>query len=66
MGEREEVIGIDLEQLFARIGLQHVDQRLAVVAVRIVAAAIQRSGDLAAQNRDNIHGGDLERARRWR
>ena len=43
---------VDLEQLVARIGLQHVDQRLAGMAVRIEAGARQHGVDLAAQIRD--------------
>ena len=37
--EGEQQFLVDLEQLVARIGLQHVDQRLAGMALRIVAGA---------------------------
>ncbi|MDZ7712920.1 MAG: hypothetical protein U5L06_07305 [Rhodovibrio sp.] len=47
-----EVVLADLEQLVARVVLQDVQQRLAVVAVRAEAALLQHPVDLAAQQRD--------------
>ena len=52
MRELEERVLVDLEQLVARIGLQHVDQRLAGMAVGIEAGAREHGVDLAAQIRD--------------
>ena len=52
--EREmiERVLVDLEQLVARIGLEHVDQRLAGMARRIEAGAADDAVDLAAQIRN--------------
>ena len=47
-----ERVVVELEQLVARIILQHVDQRLAGMAVRIEAGAPHDGVDLAAQIRD--------------
>ena len=51
MAQREliERVLVDLEQLVARIGLQHVDQRLAGMALRVEAGAREHRVDLAAQ-----------------
>src|SRR6185437_9744677 len=46
-----ELILGNLEQLVARIGLEDMRQRLAVMAVRIEAAAPQHAGDFEAQER---------------
>ena len=53
-GEREVMqrVLVDLEQLVTRIVLQHVDQRLAGMAVEIEAGAVHHRFDLAAQIRD--------------
>ncbi len=53
-GERElvERVFVDLEQLVARIGFQHVDQRLAGMAVLIEAGAADDVVDLAPQIRN--------------
>ena len=48
--EMIERVLVDLEQLVARIGLQHVDQRLAGMRLRIEAGAGQHGVDLAAQD----------------
>jgi hypothetical protein len=48
-----ERVLVDLEQLVARIGLQHVDQRLAGMRLRIEAGARQHGIDLAAQERES-------------
>ena len=48
-GEVVEHVLVDLEQLVARIGLQHVDQRLAGMSVRNEAGAFHDGRDLAAQ-----------------
>ena len=50
--EGQQQIVIDLEQFVARIGLQHIDQRLAGVSAGIVAGAHQRAFDLPPQERD--------------
>ena len=48
------VVG-DLEELVAREGLQDVDERLAVVAVRIESGALDGARRLEAQHRDLAH-----------
>src|SRR5581483_9289259 len=52
--EREliEHVFFDLKQLVARIGLEHVHQRLAGMARRIEAGAADNAVDLAAEKRD--------------
>jgi hypothetical protein len=51
-GEMIERVLVDLEQLVARIILQHVDQRLAGMPVGIEARTLDHGVDLAAQIRD--------------
>ena len=52
-GEREAVqpLDVDLEQVVARIGLEHVQQRAPGMARRVEAGALRDLGDLAAQIR---------------
>src|SRR5690348_1160924 len=45
----EELVRADLEQLVARVAVEDVEERLAVVARRIEARAFERAIDLAAQ-----------------
>ncbi len=47
--EVEQRLLVDLEQLVARIGIQHVGERLAGMAVGAVSGAREDAGDLAAQ-----------------
>ena len=51
-GDPVKVVLADLEQFVARVVLQDVQQRLAVVAVGAEAALLQHPVDLAAQQRD--------------
>jgi hypothetical protein len=44
-----ERVLVELEQLVARIGLQHVDQGLAGMPLRVEAGALEHGVDLAAQ-----------------
>ena len=47
-----QLLDSGLEQLVARVGLQDVEQRLAVVAPRVEAGALDHRGDLAADEGD--------------
>ena len=55
-GDRHEVVDRGLEQLVARIGLQHVHQRLAGVAHRVQADDVDHLCGLLAQHRDPAYG----------
>src|SRR6185437_11998306 len=50
--DADQVLGAGLEQLIARVGLEYVDHRLAVVAGRIQPEVLDDALDLAAQHRD--------------
>src|SRR6185437_10406459 len=50
--DADQVVYVGLEQLVARIGLQDIDHRLAVVTVRIEAEVLHDALDFPAQNRD--------------
>ena len=52
MRDLEELVLLDLEELVARIALEDVEERLAVVARGREARARHHVGDLAAQERD--------------
>ena len=56
VGDRHQVVDRGLEELVARVGLQHVHQRLAGVAVRLVAGPLDHLLGLLAQHRDPVHG----------
>ena len=48
----QQVVGLDLEQRVARIGLEDLEQRLVVVAVRREPGAVEHVLHLAADDRD--------------
>ena len=55
-GDRHQVLDRGLEQLVARVGLEHVHQGLAGVAHRVEPDAVDDLRRLLAQHRDPGHG----------
>ena len=55
-GDRHQVLDRRLEQLVARVGLEHVHQGLARVAHRVQADGVDHLGGLLAQHRDPSYG----------
>ena len=54
-----EVVGLDLEQLVARVGLQDLQQVLAGVAAQAQARAVEHLGDLPPHHRQLLHAGPV-------
>ena len=53
--EPRQEVGVDLEEFVAGIGFERVQQKLARMAVRVVAEIVDHPGDLRAQQRDFGH-----------